>query len=200
MAADSYYDDIPELVQGRLAPARAAEILRAAQTDEALRRTIDAERALESVLEMYESPQPSAALQGSFWRRFHEGRAEGGRRAAWALKLVGPLAAGVLILIGVVAFFRDSTDPVPPPVDSAQNSNPGDAADADLDELAYLGDVEPRQEIPALPKGPDLDALETMQKLNSEAFLPLDGIGTPENVPLVDNLELLKALDRAEGR
>lgn len=206
MSYEQYHEDIPQLVRGSLDPQRAAEILRAAQSNEALRHAIARERSLESLLDLYDVPEPSAGLEGAFWRRFHESRvmddvSVGGRRTAWMLKLVGPLAAGVLIAVGIVTLYnRDGdTDLQPnPPQRAAQEpaNNTIVVEDDDWDELAYFAGVSERPE----PKRLDADALETMKQLDHPAFLILDDLAQPEDLGLVDNLEVLQALDRAEGK
>ncbi len=206
MSYEHYHEDIPQLVRGRLDPQRAAEILRAAENDQTLRHAIAQERSLESLLDLYDVPEPSAALEGSFWRRFHESRvmndvSVGGRRTAWMLKLVGPLAAGVLIAVGIVTLYnRDGEKEQPQDTPEHTAQDPGNATlvveDDDWDELAYFAGVSERPE----PKRLDADALETMKQLDHPAFLILDDLAQPEDLGLVDNLEVLQALDRAEGK
>lgn len=207
---NNFAEDIPELVRGRLDPARAGEILRAAETDESLRRAIGSERELERLLEAYEVPAPSAALQGAFWRRFHEAKvlgdeSVGSRRTVWLLKLVGPLAAGVLIAIGIVAFYNPGSTPVDPArtaqEDPEKTGNPPvfDEPDEELDDLGYLADVAERLE-PRKNENLSAADLETLRKLDTDAFLALDRIQQPEDLSLVDELELLQAIDRAEDK
>jgi len=206
----NFADDIPELVRGRLNPARAGEILRAAESDQELRRAIGSERQLERLLEAYEVPEPSAALQGAFWRRFHEAKvvgdeSVGSRRTAWLLKLVGPLAAGVLIAIGIVAFYNPGNSPLDPGKTAEDNKPPANAPavvdepDEDWDDLGYLVDAPERLE-PGKNERLSLSDLELLKKLDADAFLALDRIQQPEDIALVDDLDLLRAIDRAEER
>ncbi|MBX3473137.1 MAG: hypothetical protein KF754_02000 [Planctomycetes bacterium] len=206
---NNFADDIPELVRGRLDPARANEILRAAETDEHLRRQIGSERELERLLDLYETPEPSAALEGAFWRRFHEAKVLGdesvaSRRTAWLLKLVGPLAAGVLIAVGIVAFYNPDPAPIDPPRTAEERKDTPrypvvDEGDEDWDDLGYLADTPERLD-PRKGEKLGLGDLELLKKLDAEGFLALDRIQQPEDLALVDDLELLQAIDRAEGR
>lgn len=194
MAMHDYYDDLPLLARGKLPPARAAEILRAAESDAALRAAIDSERALEEVLALYEVPEPAATLEGRFWRRFH-GVDQAAGRGAWIFKLAGPLAAGVLITIGIIMFFRSDDAPVQPPVAEQAEEIPDDEIDWTTVETYAAGET-------AAPEPRKLSAedLALMKQLDSEKFLALDRIGQAEDLNLAEDLELLKALDRAEGK
>lgn len=206
---NNFAEDIPELVRGRLDPARAQEILRAAETDPELRRAIGSERQLERLLEAYDVPEPSAALEGAFWRRFHEARVMGDesvgtRSTAWLLKLVGPLAAGVLIAIGVVAFYNNSSQPENEPVKTSEDK-PADPEgevvlpEDDWDDLGYMAEAPERLE-PGKNERLSVSDLEMLKKLDADGFLALDRIQQPEDLTLVDELELLKQIDRAEER
>lgn len=206
---NNFAEDIPELVRGRLDPARAQEILRAAETDPELRRAIGSERQLERLLEAYDVPEPSAALEGAFWRRFHEARVMGDesvgtRSTAWLLKLVGPLAAGVLIAIGVVAFYNNPSQPENEPVKTSEDK-PADPEgevvlpEDDWDDLGYMAEAPERLE-PGKNERLSVSDLEMLKKLDADGFLALDRIQQPEDLTLVDELELLKQIDRAEER
>lgn len=206
---NNFAEDIPELVRGRLDPARAQEILRAAESDQELRRAIGSERQLERLLEAYEVPAPSAALEGAFWRRFHEAKvlgdeSVGTRRTAWLLKLVGPLAAGVLIAVGIVAFYDPPAAPENEPIKSAEDK-PEDTGsevvlpDDDWDDLGYMAEAPERLE-PGKNERLSVADLELLKKLDADGFLALDRIQQPEDLTLVEDLELLKQIDRAEDR
>jgi hypothetical protein len=193
MAMHDYYDDLPLLARGKLPPARAAEILRAAESDAALRAAIDSERALEEVLALYEVPEPAGTLDGRFWRRFH-GVDQAAGRGTWIFKLAGPLAAGVLITIGIIMFFRGDDPPVQPP-EAGQTADIPDDAEIDWnDVVTYAADVAPE------PRKLSDEDLALMKQLDNEKFLALDRIGQAEDLNLAEDLELLKALDRAEGK
>lgn len=189
-----YYEDLPLLARGKLPPERAAEILRAAQADPALRAAIESERALEEILDLYQPPEPSVTLQGRFWKRFHEGEAVS--RTGWWLKLAGPLAAGVLVTIGIIMFFRGDDAPVDTTPQAAEE-------DADDDAEIDWTDIESYAAGPqTAPEGRKLSAedLALLRTLNDKAFLALDNVEQPEDLTLMDDLELLRALDRAEGK
>lgn len=195
-----YYEDLPELARGSLSPARAAEILRAAQADPALMRAIAAERSLESLLEHYEIEGPSPGLAARFWARFHGEDATpvvGSRRAAWGLRLAGPLAAGVLLAIGLIVFLRPDSPPPDPGQAALEQPAPAPVDPDELEELRLLADAPARN---GGQRELDLEALQLLRALDDDAFLPLDRVTQPENLALINELDLLKALDRAEGR
>ena len=191
MPMQDTYDDIPPLVRGVLDPARARQILNAAENDAALRRAIEAERSLEEILDLYEPPEPSPELEGRFWRRFHGG--EGGRGALW-LKLAGPLAASVLIAIGVIAFLRGETSAPSTQSETVAEDSAFDDIDWD-DVVAYSVGSE------SAPEKRELAAadLHLMRRLDNESFLALDRLAQAEDLNLADDLELLRALDALDS-
>ena len=200
-AYEKYREDLPELIRGRLDPERAGEILAAAQHDEVLRGAIEGERTLERWLEYYEIPEVSEGFQARFWRQFHEEKVVAGRRSVWLMRLVGPLAAAVLIAVGVILFVNNDTSP--PINDTAQTDDAGEGTDTgdpvevvwEQDEIDYViggEDVTPtREKLSA-------DDLELMRALDDSAFLPLDDFDRPEDVGVIDDLELLKQLAEEE--
>lgn len=209
MSLEQYREELPLLVRGALPDTRAREILAAAETDAALRRAIAEERALERVLDDYEVPELSAGFEARFWKRFHTGKALGdesvGGRNSRLLRLVGPLAAGLLIAAGLLLFYRgEPAGPGPVPVAEggnapSANTAPEVASQAveDLDEMDYLAgglDLPERAD-----KKLDLETLELMKRLDDKAFLDLDHIEHPDDIALVNELELLSGIDKAGG-
>ncbi|MCB9933928.1 MAG: hypothetical protein H6841_10955 [Planctomycetes bacterium] len=199
-AYETYREDLPELIRGRLVPARAAEILEAAKHDETLRNALEQERSLERWLDYYEVAEPAQGFEGRFWRRFHEEQLAdaASRRSAWLLKLVGPLAAAVLIAIGVIAFVDNGDDEQGGGTDTAQ-SDGGEKAPApevtwDEDEFDYItGVTEPLVE-PRRADKLSAEDLELMKALDNAAFLPLDDLDRPEDLAVIDDLDLLTKL------
>jgi len=198
-AYETYRDDLPELIRGRLDPARAAEILEAAKGDETLRNALEQERSLERWLDYYEVAEPAQGFEGRFWRRFHEEQLAdaASRRSIWLLKLVGPLAAAVLIAIGVIAFVDNGEDvPEPAPI-TAHKEDPKPVeveVSWDDDEITYITGVAAPLTEPSRADKLSAEDLELMKALDNAAFLPLDDLDRPEDLAVIDDLDLLTKL------
>jgi hypothetical protein len=202
-AYEKYREDLPELIRGRLDPGLAGEILAAAQEDETLRNAIEQERTLERWLEYYEVPEPSEGFQSRFWRRFGQERVVDARGAVWLMRLVGPLAAAILIAVGVIAFINTGDDPAPID-DTASTEDAGEEPELEVtwpeDEFDHIisgtvpsdteGETSRRKTLSA-------EDLELMKALDNSAFLPLDDLDRPEDMTVIDDLDLLTKL--AEG-
>lgn len=198
-AYETYREDLPELIRGRLDPARAAEILEAAKGDETLRNALEQERSLERWLDYYEVAEPAQGFEGRFWRRFHEEQLAdaASRRSTWLLKLVGPLAAAVLIAIGVIAFVDNGEDiPEPAPI-TAHTEDPKPVeveVSWDDDEITYITGVAEPITDPRRADKLSAEDLELMKALDNAAFLPLDDLDRPEDLAVIDDLDLLTKL------
>jgi hypothetical protein len=195
MSYEKYREDIPEFIRGRLDAERAAELLKAAEDDAVLRAAIESERSLERWLDYYEVTEP-AGLEGRFWRRFHEEKVVAGRRSLWLLKLAGPLAAAVLIAVGVILFVNDEETPTPDPTPVAE------ADDASLEVTWDDVEFDVLSGVPTEPdaRGDKLDAeaLATMRALDNSAFLPLDDLSQPEDLAVIEDFELLTQIAEEE--
>lgn len=200
---EKYRDDLADFVRGRLDQDRAAEILQAAQVDAQLREAIEAERSLDRWLEYYEVPELSEGFEGRFWRRFHGEKIDSATRSgAWLFKLVGPLAAGVLIAIGIILFVNNGDAPGN---DTTTADTQDGAEDAGLDTPVLETDWTD-EEITYITGGTDeplrieklnADDLELLKLLDDAAFLPLDELDRPEDLLIADDLDTLGKL--AEG-
>jgi hypothetical protein len=204
-ALEKYRDDLPELIRGRLDPDRAGEILRAAGQDAELREAIESERSLERWLEYYEVPEPAAGFERRFWARFHEERVAGGR-SGWLLKLAGPLAAGVLIALGVILFVNTGDDPGNGGGTTADTRDAGgetggvsdDVSEIEIDwddtEFEYIAGGRPDGAAERL----DLRTLELLKALDDPAFLALDDLQRPDDMLVIDELDLIAQLAEDE--
>ena len=193
---EKYREDLPELIRGRLDPARAGEILHAAEHDAELRAAIEQERSLERWLEYYEVPEPAAGFERRFWNRFHEEKVAPGR-AGWLFKLVGPLAAGVLIAVGVILFVNEDDPPVNEPTTAenpVETETPVIEVEWDDSEFEYIAGGEP----PLTSDRLDLETLEMLKALDDPAFLALDNLERPDDMAVIDELELIAELSEDE--
>ncbi|MCA8937388.1 MAG: hypothetical protein KDB68_14410 [Planctomycetes bacterium] len=193
---EKYRDDLTDFVRGRLDQARAAEILQAAQQDETLKAAIESERSLDRWLEYYELPELSDGFEGRFWRRFHaEKLDEATTRSTWMFKLIGPLAAGVLIAIGVVLFVNNDdapvTDPTTAETQETEDNAPVIETDWTDEEIQYItGGTEEDTKLDRL----GVEELELLKALDDAAFLPLDELERPEDLLLADDLDTINKL------
>lgn len=195
MSYEKYREDIPEFIRGRLDTVRAAELLKAAEDDEVLRAAIEQERTLERWLDYYEVAEP-AGLEARFWSRFHEEKVVGGKRSLWLLKLAGPLAAAVLIAVGVILFVND---------EETATLDPTPVAEVDETSLEVTWDDVEFDVLSGVPTAPDgrgdvldAEALATMRALDNSAFLPLDDLAQPEDLAVIEDFELLTQIAEEE--
>lgn len=195
---EDYREDLPELIRGRLDPGRAGEILRAAEHDSELREAIEQERTLERWLEYYEVPEIDAGFERRFWNRFHEEKT--GRSASWLFKLVGPLAAGVLIAVGIILFVNNDDAPANTPTTAVQPVESDDPVEESVIEVQWddsefeyiaVGETPTRERL-------DLETLELLKTLDDPAFLALDNLERPDDMAVIDDLELLTKLAEDE--
>lgn len=196
MGYDKYIEDLPQYVRGHLEPAHAKAIEAAAKSDARLRAAIEAERNLERILDQYETPVPPAGLEGRFWRRFHSDKVAGRRN--WLLKLAGPLAAGVLIAVGLIIFVNRDVDPAPE-ITAEQDAETDTDTDAPEIEVTW-GESEVEYIVGGGTERPAMDqaSLELLKALDNAAFLPLDELERPEDLLVLDEFELLRALSEDE--
>ena len=203
---EKYREDLPEFIRGRLDSGRAAEILRAAEQDSELREAIEQERTLERWLEYYEVPELGEGFERRFWNRFHDEKvASSTGRGAWMFKLIGPLAAGVLIAVGIILFVGNDEQPIDNGGSTAEVNDDAGVEDAgeepvieiewDDSEFTYIAGGETPVEQRG---GLDLETLELLKVLDDPAFLPLDELDRPDDMAVIDELELLTKLAEDE--
>jgi hypothetical protein len=198
---EKYREDLSDFIRGRLDVARAQEILKAAEDDEVLRAAIESERSLERWLDYYEVPEVEG-LEGRFWQRFHEEKLIGGKRSLWLMKLVGPLAAAVLIAIGVIVFVNNGDEGADPadntPVADTETEAPALDVTFEDSEWDYL--VGAPAPVGENVRGDKLDAeaLATLRTLDNPAFVALDDLSQPEDLAVIDDLDLLTQLAEDE--
>lgn len=193
-ALDEYRQDLPEFISGRLDAKRAGEIAQLAETDAELRQAIESERALDSVLELYEVDGPGNGFEDRFWREFHESRTLGGG-AGWLLKLAGPLAACVLLAIGAFLFMNLDSEETGAPLADSQDNAPAPVVEVTWEEseFDYLGG-----DAPDTQRRLDAETLSELKTLDDANFSPLDDMENPEDLLVIDNLELLNELAELE--
>ncbi|MBX3461309.1 MAG: hypothetical protein KF696_15295 [Planctomycetes bacterium] len=193
-----FRDDLQAFVRGTLEPNRAQALLAAAQHDPELRKAIEQERTLEQWLDIYEVPELSPGFQGRFWKNFHERKLYGETpgRSGLLLKLVGPVAALLLVGVGIFMFLRDGDAPANTPVEVADDAADSDAEEIEFNEFEYLVADEPA---PARAEKPSLEELRLLRQLADPAFADLDRVGAPEDLDLIRERELLEKLAAREA-
>jgi hypothetical protein len=198
-AYEKYREDLPDFIRGSMDVARAQEILKAAEDDEVLRAAIESERSLERWLDYYEVPN-APGLEGRFWKRFHEEKLVGGKRSLWLMKLVGPLAAAVLIAIGVIVFVNNGDEGTDPADDTPVAEVEVDAPEVTWEDNEWDYLVGAPAPVGESARGDKLDAeaLAAMRTLDNPAFVALDDLAQPEDLAVIDDLDLLTQLAEDE--
>jgi hypothetical protein len=194
---ETFREDLPDFIRGRLEFERASELLKAAEHDEVLRAAIEQERSLERWLDYYEAPELSDGFEGRFWRKFQEERVVAGRSSLWLVRLIGPIAAAVLIAVGVIVFINNEEDPQTPVVKTAEvleTEDPSMEVTWGESEFDYIAGAPNAVEDVVRGEKLDATALATMKTLDNAAFLALDDLDRPEDLAVVDDLELLTEL------
>lgn len=196
-----FKDDIPAFVRGTLEPSRAQALLDAAQHDANLRRAIEQERTLEQWLEFYNVPEITPGFEGRFWKSFHQDKLYGetAGRGGLLLKLIGPVAALLLVGVGIFMFLRDSEPPASQPVDVAEDPADDVEDDIEFNEFEYLVAPDEPGEKPARGDELTLEELRLLKQLSDPAFADLDRVGTPEDLDLIQERELLEKLANREA-
>ncbi|MCC6572237.1 MAG: hypothetical protein IT462_00470 [Planctomycetes bacterium] len=194
-----YRDDLAALLAGELPQSRVREILAAAERDPALARVLAEHKSLDRLLNFYEVPEPSNQLRKEFWARFHNDKLLGstgmmsvGRSSRLWLKLVGPIAAALVITLGII-FWPKPTGPVI--VDNtpvAENPAP--------EETEFDDDEFDRIILGAQPDEPvtGTDLFRRLKQLDDPRLAVLDNLD-PDDFKLMDDLELLSELESEEG-
>lgn len=196
-----FNDDIPAFVRGALEPSRAQALLDAAQHDANLRRAIEQERTLEQWLEFYSVPEISPGFQGRFWKTFHQEKlyGESAGRGGLLLKLIGPVAALLLVGVGIFMFLRDTDPPASQPVDVAEDVTEDPNDEIEFNEFEYLVAPDESDEKPARGGELSVEELRLLKQLSDPAFSDLDRVGTPEDLDLIQERELLEKLANREA-
>lgn len=187
--------DIADLALGKLSEERATALLAAARQDPNLMRALREEEALEKLLDLYEFPEIPKGLEKRFWERFQQEKLEGetlGSGRTWWLRIAAPVAAAILLAIGLIYLPPDTptNDPVKvggnPPVETPVEPE----AEEDL-VLPLLGADEPSDK-PRELKPEELKLLKAMDDARLQA---LGDLQDPEDVRLVDTLETLETIE-----
>ncbi|MDC1141547.1 hypothetical protein OAU50_00515 [Planctomycetota bacterium] len=202
-----YRDDLPALVRGRLSPVREQEIRQAAEADPELARAIGEEQALEGFLDSLKTPEVSADFRQRFWKRFYTtGEATGGVRASW-VRLAGPIAAMLVLALGVYifAFNGDETVPPNPIADGTTEDEP--ILDTTADEASPAAAAVQEIDFSFATDRPDdknrtltLEELELLKALDRAEFVHLDSIDSSEDMALLEDLSLLLEIDAEDGQ
>jgi hypothetical protein len=188
---DQFAEDIPAFVRGKLEPARAKQIADAAQQDQRLKRAIEEERALDRWLEYYEVPEPTAGLSATFWKRFYASR---GGSGTLLIKLAGPIAAAVMIALGLILFINTEDAPTDDPATTAEVPNEPEADD-EFHFFDYLANGDEPREVNA----PTVEELALLKQLDDPAFAELDKLRHPDDLMLIQDQELLAELAAKEA-
>ena len=192
---DDFHDDLAALIAGELPQTRVREILARAESDPVLARALAQEKSLDRLLNFYEVPEPSAALRKQFWTRFHSekllgqsGMVESSRGRLW-LKLAGPIAAALVITLGLIFWpnGRGQGPGLPDNTPVAENTDDGD----DLIEVMYGSAPE--------DTSPNAEQLRHLKLLDDARLAALDAIQQPDDLKLIDQFDLLSELDDEEG-
>lgn len=197
-----FQEELPAFVRGQLSPAREQEIRTAAETDPQLAKAIHEEIQLESFLGSLRVPEISSDFRQQFWKRFYTENA----RAPW-LRLAGPIAAVLVLSLGVYLFVYGNEDPKPETPIADTKEPEKEPAKKSEKEVTPASSTEVVEEIDFsfISDRPDdqrrkfsLEELEFLKQLNSSEFVHLDKIMNSEDMALITDLSLLLEIDELE--
>lgn len=198
---EKLFEDIPLLTRGLLTSERAQALRDAAETDPELQRAIEQDQHLEQWLGDYDTPEPVDGYKLRFWQRFHEERVSGASAGKWMLRLVAPAVAALVVGLGIFIFMG--------PDDTPNANVPQTATDKSDDLLPGIPEVgaEPQvdweyltDEIPHERGDLSPEDWELLRELDKSGYSDLDTIRQPEDLRLVDDLELLKNISEQEDQ
>lgn len=192
----AFLDDIAEFAAGRLSEERAAALLAAARRDPLIMEALRREEALDALLELYEFPELPQGIEGRFWTRFQQEKLEqeglaGGRGRFW-LRVLGPVAAAVIIALGVF-YFTPPSPQAPNTPGSEQAQIPDEGEMPELDPLMGLVVVEPE----AVPRVEDLkpEQLKLLKIMDDPRLEALGRLEDADDARLLEDFEMLSELD-----
>lgn len=191
--------EIMLLAQGRLGEPRAGELMARCQREPELGALLRQERSLESFLDAYETPEPTAKFKRSFWQRFYGERGAetltGGGASRWLLRVAGPIAAAIVVAFVLVFSSMNSTPVTPKDGDGIAKDGEEPVTDPTPDEIDYgtppIVDIDD----PADGKAPSLEQLRLMRELAQPEFAPLSQLRESEDIRLATQLNLLEELE-----
>lgn len=190
----AFLEDVAEFAAGRLSEERGAALLAAARRDPVIMQAVRQEKALESLLDLYEFPELPEGLEKRFWQRFHGEQVEieslGGRGRLW-LKIVGPVAAAVIVALGVIYFTPPSE--TPPPVDSA-HVDVIEPDELSVDE-PYIPMVAAELDVTERPEELKGETLKQLKLMDDMRLVALDELQEAEDARLMDDLDTLNQLE-----
>lgn len=192
--------DLAALVAGELPQSRVREVLAAIERDPALAGELAEEKALDRLLNFYEIPEPSAEFRKRFWTRFHNEKLLGssgmlgsgvGRSSRLWLKLVGPIAAALVLTLGLIFWPRE---PQTPAKDGTALERDSGGVTPEDEEVAKIVFNKQPEEVSAA----GADFLRRLKMMDDPRLAVLDGLQQAEDIKLAEQLDLLTDLDDAE--
>ncbi|MEE9312213.1 MAG: hypothetical protein V3V10_07335 [Planctomycetota bacterium] len=194
-----FQEDLPAFVRGQLSPALEQEIRSAAETDPQLAKAIREEIQLDSFLGSLMVPEISSDFRQRFWKRFYTDNA----RMPW-LRLAGPIAAVLVLSLGVYLFVYGNEDPKPAtPIADIKEPTPEDKTPNAKEVTPAVEEID----FSFISDQPDdnkrkfsLEELELLKQLNSSEFVHLDKVENSGDIALVGNLSLLLEIDEEDGQ
>lgn len=193
--------EIAAFARGSLDPVRARELLAAAERDPRLKLAITQEQTLDRWLGYYDVPELNEGFQGRFWKRFHEGKIYGETatgRSGLLLKLAGPIAAALLVGVGIFMFMSGGdTPPVTnTPETIAEDDDSDDTAEVEFNEFDYLAHGEPTDKA---DNALSVEDLRQLKLLAGAAFAELERVQNPDDLGLIQDQDLLEQLAAKEA-
>lgn len=190
----AFLDDVAAFAAGELSEERGAALLAAARQDAVIMQALRSEEALDKLLDLYEFPEIPQGLEARFWQRFQRERIEGevGASRAWWVRIALPVAAAIVIAIGLVYLppWREGNTPQeiggnPPKVDAPDE-------DFDDDYVLPLISVEESGDKPRDLKADELKLLKAMDDARLQA---LGDLQDAEDARLIDTLDTLEGIE-----
>lgn len=191
----AFLEDVAAFAAGELSEERAAALMAAARADAEIMQALRAEEALDKLLELYEYPELPEGIEGRFWQRFQQEKLEGESLTSgrvWWLKIAAPVAAAILLALGLIYLPPSSTDPEP---DKIGGNPPAVDKSEPLEEEDYVLPFVAAEETGEKPRDFKPEELKLLKAMDDARLQPLGDLQDPEDARLVDILETLETLE-----
>jgi anti-sigma-K factor RskA len=192
----AFLEDVAAFAAGELSEERAAALMAAARVDATVMQALRGEEALDKLLELYEFPEMPVGIEKRFWERFQQEKIEGESIASgrtWWLKIATPIAAAILLALGLI--YLPPTTETPDPGKVSGNP-PGVEKNVETaEEEDYVLPFVAAEENSEKPRELKAEELKLLKAMDDARLQPLGDLQDPEDARLVDILDTLETLE-----